>query len=247
MTGMDHRKSADDVSPCEVYHGLGQSWKSVIASTMRGEYERAHHRRTLRGTERSGRVVGEPLEEGHELGFDFRCEIKELDAEESWFGPTNHRTTDSDRSADMRPLQNQFDRLFNRITPICLEPTSGWGDVMNDGIVFEQIRWVGQRDGFVGAHVNGAEDKGWTGLSLRSSPLDETFRRRGACARRTHGGMMLYRSAEGKQAPGQSWVSGEIQPATAEPSPRSRPNIEAMPLTHFCVSLQLPRFLHPLP
>jgi len=31
---------------------------------------------------------------------------------------------------------------------------------MNDGIMFEQIGWVGSRDGPVGAHVNGAEDKG---------------------------------------------------------------------------------------
>ena len=126
MTGMDRRKSDDDVSLFEVYHVLGQSWKVVIVSTLRGEYESAHHRRTLRDTERSGRVVGEPLEEGQELGFDFMCEIKELDAEESRFGPTNHRTTDSDRCADVRPLKNQFNRLFNRITSVCLESTSGW-------------------------------------------------------------------------------------------------------------------------
>ena len=50
---------------------------------------------------------------------------------------------------------------------------------MNDGIMFEQIGWVGPRDGPVGAHVNGAEDKGWAELSRRSSPLDKTFRRRG--------------------------------------------------------------------
>ena len=118
---------------------------------------------------------------------------------------------------------------------------------MNDGIMFEQIGWVGPRDRPVGAHVNGAEDKGWAELSRRSSPLDKTFRRRGACAHRTHGGMMLYRGVEERQAPGQSWVSSEIQPAAAEPSPRSRPNMEAMPLTHFCVSLQLSRFLHSLP
>lgn len=219
----------------------------VIVSTMRGESETAHHGRTLCGTGHSGRVVGEPLEEGQELGFDFRREIKKLDAKEPWFGPTNHRATDSDRCADVRPLENQFNRLFNRITSVCLKPTSGWRDVMNDGIMFEQIRWAGQRDGFVGAHVNGAEDKGWTRLSRRSSPLDETFRGRGACAHRTHGGMIVYRGVEERQAPGQSWVSGVIQPASVEPSSRSRPDIEAMPLTVFCVSLQLPRFFQHLP
>lgn len=73
---------------------------------------------------------------------------------------------------------------------------------MNNGIMFKQIGWVGLREGLVGTYVNGAEDKCWTGLPLRSSPLDETFRRRGACAHRTHGGIMLYPGIEERQAPG---------------------------------------------
>lgn len=74
--------------------------------------------------DRSGRAVGEPLEESQELRFDFRCQIKKLNAEEPRFGPTDDGARDPYRCADMGPLKDQLDRLFDRIASVGLKPTA---------------------------------------------------------------------------------------------------------------------------